>query len=146
MQRDPTDPLLQLAAVIPWQDVDHAFARHYSQHVGAASKPVRLVVGLFMLKSLEELSDEWVVVQWKRDACYQAFCGMTECQKEVPCHATERVHFRKRMGQEGDEKICRLRIASHGKATRGKSVTLRYKGTGKKRHVRSSDAEPLPTY
>ena len=35
MQLDPNDALLQLASVIPWEDFDQAFARHYSNNVGA---------------------------------------------------------------------------------------------------------------
>ena len=124
MQLDPTDPLLQLAAVIPWQDFDEAFAQHYSLNVGAGSKPIRLMVGLLMLKTLEDLSDETVVVQWKRNAYYQAFCGMTEFQKEVPCHATELVHFRKRIGQAGHEKIFQMSIGLHGKAALEQSVNI----------------------
>ncbi len=124
MQLDPGDPLLQLAAVIPWQDFDQAFAHHYSSHVGAGSKPIRLMVGLLMLKSLEDLSDESVVIQWKRNAYYQAFCGMTEFQQDVPCHATELVHFRKRIGQDGCEKIFQMSIALHGKAALEKEVNI----------------------
>lgn len=124
LQLDPTDPLLQLAAVIPWEDFEQAFAKHYSKDTGAASKPIRLMVGLLMLKSLENLSDESVVVQWKRNAYYQAFCGMTEFQKEVPCHATELVHFRQRIGQDGYEKIFQMSIALHGKCALENSVNI----------------------
>ena len=84
MQLDPKDPLLHLAAVIPWQVCDKEFAKHYDKNVGAPSKPIRLMVGLLMLKSLEDLSEEAVVIQWKRISYYQAFFGMTEFQKK--CH------------------------------------------------------------
>ena len=30
-QLDPSDPLLGLAQVIPWPELDQAFARHYTQ-------------------------------------------------------------------------------------------------------------------
>ena len=124
MQLDPKDPLLHLAAVIPWQVFDKEFAKHYDKNVGAPSKPIRLMVGLLMLKSLEDLSDESVVIQWKRNAYYQAFCGMTEFQKKVPCHATELVHFRQRIGKEGVEKIFQMSIALHGKAALESSVNI----------------------
>ena len=124
MQLDPKDPLLHLAAVIPWQDFDKEFAKHYNKNVGAPSKPIRLMVGLLILKSLEDLSDESVVIQWKRNAYYQVFCGMTEFQKKVPCHATELVHFRQRIGQEGCEKIFQMSIALHGKSALEKAVNI----------------------
>ena len=124
LQLDPNDPLLQLAAVIPWHDFDKEFAKHYTKNIGAPSKPIRLMVGLLMLKSLENLSDESIVIQWKRNAYYQAFCGMTEFQKAVPCHATELVHFRKRVGKEGVEKIFQMTIALHGKAALENAVNI----------------------
>jgi hypothetical protein len=39
------------------------------------SKPIRLMVGLLLLKQLENLSDERVVLQFKRNPYYQYFCG-----------------------------------------------------------------------
>jgi len=124
MQLDPNDPLLQLAAVIPWQIFEQEFSKYYQKNIGAPSKPIRLMVGLLMLKSLEDLSDESVVIQWKRNAYYQAFCGMTEFQKEVPCHATELVHFRNRIGKKGFEKIFQMSVALHGKAALENTVNI----------------------
>lgn len=124
LQLDPNDPLLQLASVIPWQIFEQEFSKYYHKNIGAPSKPIRLMVGLLMLKSLEDLSDESIVIQWKRNAYYQAFCGMTEFQKDVPCHATELVHFRKRIGQEGFEKIFKMSIELHGKKALENTVNI----------------------
>jgi IS5 family transposase len=41
---------------------DDAFEQHYSQDNGRPSKPIRLMVGLLLLKQLENLSDERVVL------------------------------------------------------------------------------------
>ena len=124
VQLDPSDPLLSLATVIPWQDFDDAFSKFYTENSGAPSKPIRLMVGLLLLKSLRNLSDESVVIQWKENAYYQAFCGMTEFQKTVPCHATELVHFRKRIGKQGCEKIFQMSVGLHGKAALEDSVNI----------------------
>lgn len=114
-QLDPRDPLLKLAGIIPWDDFEEAFSVHYTQGTGAPSKPIRLMVGLLMLKQLENLSDENIVLQWKRNPYYQAFCGMSEFHRSLPCHSTELVHFRKRIGKEGFEKIFQMSIKLHGK-------------------------------
>jgi len=98
LQLDPTDPLLKLSTVIPWHEFDEAFGVYYTKATGAPSKPIRLMVGLLVLKQLESLSDEAVVLQWKRNPYYQAFCGMKEFHRRLPCHSTELVHFRKRIG------------------------------------------------
>jgi len=49
-QLDPNDPLLQLAAAIPWQDFEAAFSVHYTDGIGTPHKPIRLMVGLLLLK------------------------------------------------------------------------------------------------
>ncbi|MCB1984222.1 MAG: transposase, partial [Nitrosomonas sp.] len=114
LQLDPSDPLLKLSTVIPWHTFDEAFSIHYTEDIGAPSKPIRLMVGLLILKQLENLSDESVVLQWKRNPYYQAFCGMQEFQRKLPCHSTELVHFRKRIGAEGVERIFRMSVGLHG--------------------------------
>jgi IS5 family transposase len=123
-QLDPTDPLLQLGQVIPWQDFEHSFTQHYTQNTGAPGKPIRLMVGLLLLKQLENLSDEAVVSQWKRNPYYQSFCGMTEFQLKAPCDSTELVHFRKRIGKEGFEKIFQMSVTLHGRSALEDNVNI----------------------
>ena len=89
LQLDPNDPLLKLSVAIPWDYFERIFSVHYKKAIGAPSKPIRLMVGLLLLKQLENLSDEAVVLQWKRNPYYQAFCGMSEFVRRLPCHSTE---------------------------------------------------------
>ena len=124
MQLDPQDPLLKLADIIPWIDFESEFSVHYTKNSGAPSKPIRLMVGLLILKQLENLSDEQVVLQWKRNPYYQFFCGMTEFQRTAPCHSTELVHFRKRIGKVGFEKIFQMSVKLHGKSALEPTVNI----------------------
>jgi len=124
LQLDPDDSLLKLSCVIPWQKFDQDFAIHYTKDIGAPSKPIRLMVGLLLLKQLEDLSDEEVVVQWKRNPYYQVFCGMTEFQQSLPCHSTELVHFRKRIGKDGFERIFQMSVGLHGRYARENTVNI----------------------
>ena len=121
---DEQDPLLQLAAIIPWPEFEQAFAKHYTPDVGRPAKPIRLMVGLQLLKYLENLSDEQVVVQFKRNPYYQAFCGQTEFSLDLPCDSTELVHFRKRIGEEGFEKIFQVSVGLHGKVALEETVNI----------------------
>ena len=73
-QLDQRDPLIQLANVIDWKVFEDAFSKHYCHDNGRPSKPIRLMVGLLMLKQLENLSDENMVLQFKRNPYYQYFC------------------------------------------------------------------------
>jgi IS5 family transposase len=109
-QLDVKDPLIQLANTINWTVFDDAFEQHYSQDNGRPSKPIRLMVGLLLLKQLENLSDEHVVLQFKRNPYYQYFCGYSNYMPGMPgmpCNATELVHFRKRIGVKGFNLIFR---------------------------------------
>lgn len=124
LQLDPGDPLLKLADTIPWEVFDKAFEKHYSKQTGAPGKPIRLMVGLLILKQLENLSDEAVVLQWKRNPYYQAFCGMTEFQQTLPCDSTELVKFRQRIGKEGFELVFQMSVALHGRAALEDNVNI----------------------
>lgn len=123
-QLDPTDPLIRLSTVIPWKELKDEFEVGYSLNRGRPSIPVRVLVGLLILKQLENLSDEAVVLQWKRNPYYQYFCGETSFQNKVPCHATELVHFRHRIGTKGVEKIFKMSVSLHGDAVEDKTVNI----------------------
>ena len=64
-----------------------------------------LMCGLLILKHLRNVSDEMVVSQWSENAYYQYFCGGLEFMPKQPCDASELVHFRNRIGEEGMELI-----------------------------------------
>ena len=123
-QLDPDDPLLQLSQVIPWSGLEAAFSIYYSPGVGRPAIPIRIMVGLLLLKQFENLSDEQVVVQFKRNPYYQAFCGLNEFQRTVPCHATELVHFRKRIGKEGVQRLFQMSVDLHGRYAQEREVHI----------------------
>ena len=112
-QLNPKDPLLMLARKIPWEIFDREFSKLYAEH-GRPGKPIRLMVGLLLLKQIENLSDERVVEAWVRNPYYQAFCGSEHFQWRFPCDPSELVHFRKRIGESGVEKILQVSISIHG--------------------------------
>lgn len=123
-QLDTKDPLIQLANTIDWSIFDDAFAKHYSKDNGRSSKPIRLMVGLLLLKQLENLSDERVVLQFKRNPYYQYFCGHSNYIAHVPCNATEWVHFRKRIGTQGFNLIFKMSVVLHAKAAQESTALI----------------------
>ena len=110
---DSKDPLIILADNFPWLKVESELSQHYSG-IGRPPKPIRLMVGLLLLKQLENLSDENVVLQWKRNPYFQYFCGFDEYTPAIPCHATELVKFRNRIGKDGFEYIFKMSVEMHG--------------------------------
>jgi IS5 family transposase len=122
-QLNPKHPLLALAQKLPWAMFEKEFAQFYAS-VGRPAKPIRLMVGLLLLKQIENLSDERVVEAWIQNPYYQSFCGMEHFQWGLPCDPSDLVHFRKRVGEAGVEKIFQASIALHGKKSLEREVVI----------------------
>ena len=68
--------------------LEKEFEQFYST-VGRAAKPIRLMVGLILLKQIENLSDERVVEAWVQNPYYQTFCGMEHFSWSLPCDPSD---------------------------------------------------------
>ena len=98
-------PLFQLSNKINWERFENAFSPLYCSTNGRPAHPIRLMCGLLILKHLRNVSDEMMVSQWSENAYYQYFCGGLEFMPKQPCDASDLVHFRNRIGEEGMELI-----------------------------------------
>jgi IS5 family transposase len=116
-------PLYILANKIDWKVFEEAFKKHYSNE-GRPAKPIRLMVALLMLKHLRNLSDESVVEQWMENVYYQYFSGEASYACGVPCEASELVHFRNRIGEEGVELILKESIRVNGDDSNDSHVSI----------------------
>jgi IS5 family transposase len=122
-QLDPRQPLKQLADQLPWTGFETAFGKYYSAE-GRPAKPVRLMVGLLLLKQMFNQGDETVVAGWVQNPYWQYFCGMTEFQWAVPCDPSDLVYFRQRIGEAGVQRIFRVSAQMHGDQAREKEVVV----------------------
>ena len=61
-QLDPQDPLIRLSEAIDWSIFKSEFSQYYSPDQGRPAIPIRRMVGFLILKALEDLSDESVVL------------------------------------------------------------------------------------
>jgi IS5 family transposase len=120
---NPRHPLYKLSKRIPWDELEKHFSDLY-HHSGRPAKPIRLMVSLLILKQLYDLSDESIVERWVENPYYQFFSGETVFQWEFPCHPTDLVYFRKRIGQKGVEKIFKVSIELHGKKAKEAEVLV----------------------
>ena len=112
---DQRHPLYILSHKVDWDFFDRAFSPLYCLDNGAPAKPIRLMVGLLLLKHIRDLSDESIVEQWSENNYYQYFCGLQEFVPKVPCASSELVHFRHRIGVAGCELILKESIRINGK-------------------------------
>lgn len=122
-QCDPRQALVKLAEEIDWEHFEQSFGEHYSEQ-GRPAKPVRLMVGLLLLKHLENLSDEQLIERWVQNPYYQLFCGMTQFQWELPCHPTDLVYFRRRIGEEGCTLLLQSSAQLHGDALQEREIVV----------------------
>ncbi len=121
---DQKDPLVLLAQALNWDAIESGLKGYYTENNGRPALPIRLMSGLLILKQLENLSDEELMLQWKRNPYYQYFCGESSFKNAPPCHATELVKFRKRIGALGVELIFSQSVALHPKAKEEKVVNV----------------------
>ena len=111
---DQKHPLFILEGKINWQQFEDAFSPLYCSDNRRPALPIRLMVGLLILKHLRNFSDESVVEQYSGNVYYQYLCGQTEFVAKVHCEASELVHFRNRIGDEGVELILKESIRING--------------------------------
>jgi transposase, IS5 family len=104
---DPGHELCRLAGKINWDEVEKDFSGYYSSK-GAPSIPVRIMVGLILLKRVYHYSDKNALVQWLENPYWQHFCGQVYFRHKPPFYYSDFSHFRKRIGSEGDKKITEL--------------------------------------
>jgi transposase, IS5 family len=123
-QLNPKHPLYLLAQAIPWKKLEESFAPLYGR-VGLPSHPIRKMAALLMLKHLHNLSDERVVAHWETNPYFQYFAGEATFQWGQPCAASDLVHFRHRLGEDGIAKLFALSVALHAdKVKKAKEVMV----------------------
>lgn len=111
---DKQHELVLLAEKMDWNYFENELLPFYSK-VGRPSMPIRLMVGCLLLKRLYNLGDETLAEAWKMNPYMQYFCGMTHFEHKFPCDPSDFVHFRKRIGEQGIEKIFKYSVLIHGK-------------------------------
>lgn len=105
-------PLVRLADIIPWPEIEKQFEPLYSR-VGYPSHPIRKMAGLLLLQHIYKLSDEKVVAVWEQNVYFQYFTAEATFQWSQPCAASDLVHFRKRIGEAGVSYLFALSVRLH---------------------------------
>lgn len=111
-QLNPKHELYVLSSKIAWNVVEDEYSDLYADNVkgGCPPKPVRLVVGLFLLQYLHNLSDEAVVRTWVENPYWQYFCGYDYLQWQFPMDPSSLTRWRSRLGKERLDSILSLTV------------------------------------
>ena len=102
--------LVLLAQRIDWEKIKQEFSVYYPG-LGRPAVPIRKMVGSMLLKQMYNLGDETFVERWIENPYWQYFCGEVYFQYEEPYDPSDFVHFRKRIGEEGAQKILKLSLS-----------------------------------
>ena len=112
-----------LADRIDWESATKDFSGYY-KNIGRPSVPLRRMIGLVLLKHIYNLSDENIVDRWIENPYWQYFTGEVNFQTDKPLDPSEFVHFRKRIGEEGAERLLKLSIDLFGEEAKEKEVLI----------------------
>lgn len=110
---NPDHELLRAARLIDWDRLHESLSSYYSP-LGRSGKPIRLMVGLHILKHRYNCSDERAVEELHENAYWQCFCGFETFQTPMMLDATSLVKFRNRLGSEGMKQIEAVLLKTWG--------------------------------
>ena len=107
---NPKHPLVKLANVIDWEEIEHSFGAYFQATTGRPALSPRLVAGLLYLQHAYDCSDEAIVNTWIENPYVQYFTGETYFQTEAPMDSSSLTRWRKRIGEEGVETLLMVSI------------------------------------
>ena len=102
--------LVILAEKIDWPSLESHFEGQFKEGIGQPPLAIRLVLGLFLLKYLNNLSDEDMVTKFTENPYYQHFCGNRYFEHALPCNPSSLSRWRKRLDKKCLERLLRETI------------------------------------
>ena len=109
-QIDLAHPLVRLAALIDWDEIERSFGAHFASTRGRPALSPRLVAGLLYLQHTFAASDEAVVNTWVENPYWQHFTGETHLQTKAPIDPSSLTRWRRRIGEAGVETLLKVTI------------------------------------
>ena len=101
---------VQLAEVVPWDELAGIYAKNLNPKAGRLSVDLRMVIGALIIKHKLTLSDRDTVDMISENMYMQYFCGLKSFQTELPFDASLFVDIRKRMGAENFDQFNEIVI------------------------------------
>ncbi|MBF0201482.1 MAG: transposase [Desulfamplus sp.] len=100
---DPTNELVILRQIIPWDKLTEELSQFYNDTKGRIGKSIRVVIAVLLLSKLRLLSDENVIKSIKENRYYQYFCNVSDDELSHFLHPSTLCRIRKRLGEKGFE-------------------------------------------
>ncbi len=97
---DKNNRWVQLAELVPWDDLAGIYAKNLDADAGRLSIDIRMVIGVLIIKHKLKLSDRDTVDMISENLYMQYFCGLKGFQNDPPFDPSLFVDIRKRMGAD----------------------------------------------
>ena len=97
---NPNNRWVKKAELIPWNDVEREYIRHFPSKEGQVAKSARLALGALIIQKEYGFSDEETASMIQENPYFQYFCGMKKYTHDIPFDPSLMVHFRKRFTPE----------------------------------------------
>lgn len=97
---DPKNRWCQLAAIIPWAEVEDKYNKNFTRKNGQAAYSVRMALGALIIQNKKSLSDRELVQEVSENPYLQYFLGFSGFVIKKPFDSSLMVHFRKRLGMD----------------------------------------------
>ena len=103
-------PLVKLSSEFDWEGIRREIEPSFCDVNGRPGADIRVVIGLFYLKSAFNLSDEQLLDRWVENPYWQWFCGFETMQHKPPIDPTTLSRWRSRLGSEKIEMLLKQTI------------------------------------
>jgi hypothetical protein len=101
---------VQLAEVVPWDELTGIYAKNLNPKAGRSSVDLRMVIGALIVKHKLTLGDRDTVDMISENMYMQYFCGLKSFQTELPFDASLFVGIRKRIGADNFDQFNEIVI------------------------------------
>ncbi|MCB9298119.1 MAG: IS5 family transposase [Lewinellaceae bacterium] len=102
---DPNNRWVNMAAVVPWDEMAKVFFSSMSADQGRESIDLRIVLGALLVKHVEGISDEDTIQYIQENIYTQYFVGLPSFQTRPVFVPTLFVEIRKRLGKKGAQEL-----------------------------------------
>ena len=95
---NPKNRWIQLAQLIPWEEIEKKYSQLFLSETGTVAKPLRMALGALIIKEKCGFSDRETVEQIRENPYLQFFVGYERYDDtKLPFDPSLMVHFRKRL-------------------------------------------------
>ncbi|MEE3193102.1 MAG: IS5 family transposase [Candidatus Poribacteria bacterium] len=128
-QIDTNNRWIKLAELVPWDEMDGIYRKHFDEGKQSVIKDCRLILGLILGQMLLELSDRDIVEYFHENPYFQYFCGQDTFVAKITSsviHPSLLSKRRKRLGKAYVQKFEQeiLRVLKNKGLIKGKKLIL----------------------